>query len=210
MTPHLDTNRTDELLRAAGNGDRSAVNELIDMHRDYLRRVVELRLDRGLYRRVDVSDIIQETHIVATHRIQDFLRRRPMSFKLWLRAEAIQQIKMQRRKQHASRRSMERECFLNDASSQLIARNLLQGRPSQIFARKEQAEQIRRIIDSLPVNDREVILLRYVEELTNAEVAELLGIEAATARKRHGRALKRLFELMVEQGFSESTEMHSP
>ena len=40
--------------------------------------------------------------------------------------------------------------------------------------------------------DREIIALRHFEELTNAEVAEVLGLEISTASKRYIRALKRL------------------
>ena len=61
------------------------------------RNVVALRLDPALQGRVDASDVLQETYIVVSKRITDFLQRRPTSFKLWLRGEAMQQIGMQRR-----------------------------------------------------------------------------------------------------------------
>ena len=177
------------------------------MHRDYLRRVIDLRLDQGLRGRVDVSDIIQETNIVVAKRIDEFLRRRPTSFKLWLRGEAIQQVKIQRRRhQVARRRTIDRECRLSDVSSMQMADKLKRHAPGQIAERREQARQIRRTIDAMPEHDREVLLLRYVEELTNAEVAELLAIEPDCARKRHGRALHRLLALMVASGLVEAPE----
>lgn len=50
--------------------------------------------------------------------------------------------------------------------------------------------------------DREILLLRYIEELTNQEAAEVLGIEPAAARKRLGRAMRRLAELLDENDIS--------
>src|SRR6056297_3426888 len=90
MASSDESDRTDRLLEAAEMGDESALNHLIEMHRDYLRRVVNLRMDQALRGRVDPSDIVQETQMVANKRMQDFLQRRPTSFKLWLRGEAIQ------------------------------------------------------------------------------------------------------------------------
>ncbi len=198
-----ESTHTDRLLQAAGMGDRSALSELVDMHRDYLRRVIELRLDAALRGRVDASDVVQETQIVATRRIEEFVQRRPTSFKLWLRGEAMQQLGAQRRRHlGAARRAVDRECRMSDASSQLIARNLIRGTPSKIIERKELAERVRQIIETLPEADREMLILRYVEELSNSEAAELLGIERATARQRHGRALKRLLSSMARSGLT--------
>jgi len=67
------------------------------------------------------------------------------------------------------------------------------------------AHQVRELVEALPENDREILLLRYVEELDNSEAALLLSIEPGTARKRHGRALKRLLSAMIESGLA-STE----
>ena len=202
MDTHSDSPEVESLLQAAEQGDRSALNTLMDMHRDFLRRVVELRLDRALRGRVDTSDNIQETQLVVANRIAVYIARRPTSFKLWLRGEALQQIGMQyRRHVMATKRSVQRECHLSNASSLQIARNLLRGTPSQILQRQETVERVRQIIENLPPTDREIVLLRYVEGLTNAEAADLLAIEPATARKRHGRALKRLYGLMVEERF---------
>lgn len=205
---NIDTEGTESLLEAAGRGDVSALGRLIDLHRDYLRRVVDLQIDPALRGRVDASDIVQETQMVATRRIDDFVQRRPTSFKLWLRGEALQQIVAQHRRHvAAARRSVDRECSMSDASSLLLARNLLHGTPSKIVERKELAERVRQILENLPETDREILSLRYVEELTNAEAAELLKIDPATARKRHGRAMKKLLEQLVASGLADSNEM---
>jgi len=110
LSSNNSTQDTDTLLRAISAGDRDAFNQLVDMHRDYLRRVIDLRMDPGLRGRVDPSDIVQETQIVVSKRIKDFLERRPASFKLWLRGEAMQQVAAHyRRHIKAERRSVWRE-----------------------------------------------------------------------------------------------------
>ena len=207
LNSEVNIPRTEQLLQNAANGDASALNQLLELHRDYLVRVVELRLDPKLRGRVDASDIVQETQIVATKRINDFLQRRPTSFKLWLRGEAIQQIGMQRRRHvDAAQRSIRRECSMSDASSLLLARRLIHGTPSKDVERKELAQSVRQLLDDLPEVDREILVLRYVEELNNAEAAELLEIDPAASRKRHGRALKRLTQLMIQSGLIAASE----
>lgn len=198
-----ETTQTESLLQAAGRGDRAALSCLVEMHRDYLRRVVELRMDQALRGRVDASDIVQETQMVVHKRMDDFLQRRPTSFKLWLRGEAIQQVGTHyRRHVKADRRSVKRECSISNASGGMIAQQLLAGTPSKILDRKETAAMVRKAVESMPENDRDILLLRYVEGLSNAEAAEVLTIDPATARKRHGRALKRLLKVMIETGLA--------
>ena len=69
MWPHDD--QTEELLLHAKDGDESAVNELLDRHRAAVHRLVEMRLDRKIQRRVDVSDVVQEVFIEANRRIEE-------------------------------------------------------------------------------------------------------------------------------------------
>ncbi len=202
-----DTTETESLLRAAEQGDRAALSRLVDMHRAYLRRVIDLRMDQALRGRVDPSDIVQETQMVANKRIKDYIQRRPASFKLWLRGEAMQQVAAHyRRHVTADRRSVQRECSISDASGILLAKGLLAGTPSRVVAEKEIAHRVRELVDDLPENDREILLLRYVEQLSNAEAAKLLSIEPATARKRHGRGLKRLLAAMIAAGLAASND----
>ena len=94
-----------------------------------------------------------------------------------------------------------RKYHMTEASSASIAERLLSG-PSQVLRKKELAEQVQAVIGKLPETDREILLLRYTEELTNQEAAEVLGIEPATARKRLGRAMRRLAELLDENDIS--------
>jgi RNA polymerase sigma-70 factor (ECF subfamily) len=145
--------------------------------------------------RVDASDILQETEMEVVRRIDEFVQRRPSSFRVWLRSRAIEQvIDQHRRHVTAAMRSVHREQRVGDASSLAIAKSLLTESPSKSLRRSELAEQVRDLIDSLSDIDREVITMRHAEGLSNLEVAEALQLDPMTARKRYGRALRRLVE----------------
>ena len=193
MSAASESDETESLLRRIEHGDGAAVDRLLRLYRPYLKRVIELRLDPELRTRLEPSDVVQETHMVAARRMHDFLRRRPTSFRLWLRRKAIEQlVDLRRRHLGAQKRSIRGEVGLSQASSLALIRHLASSSPSRAAQRKELAEQVRQAIEHLSDLDREILLLRHVEELSNAEVAELLQIEPAAASKRYGRAVRRL------------------
>jgi RNA polymerase sigma-70 factor (ECF subfamily) len=168
---------------------------------------VELRLDPKLRPRVDASDVVQETQLEVFQRLADYLERRPMPFRLWLRKTAYERLeKIRRRHVETSRRTVEREVPLPDRSSLLIAQKILaEGSTlSQQLSRKELVPRLRRALAQLPEADREVLLLRTVEGLSYKEVGYLIGIEPAAARKRQARALVRLHRILFEGGLRES------
>lgn len=197
-----DSSETDQLLHRVRDGDRGALDQLLQQHRAWLRQVVEARIEPGLRRRVDRSDVIQETLLVASRRIEDFLARRPTSFRLWLRRKALEQLTDLRRRHRAQKRDADRDIAISDASSLAIARSLMAGSPSEALRRDERIEQLRRALMGLSEADREVLVLRNAEELSNAEVAELLQLSTEAASKRYGRALRRLSGKLAELGFS--------
>jgi RNA polymerase sigma-70 factor (ECF subfamily) len=91
-----------------------------------------------------------------------------------------------------------REAVLPDESSRAFARQLLadNSSPSARLAASELAQRVRQAVARLPEADREVVLLRNFEGLSNQEVAMLLQIQPATASQRYGRALLRLRKLL--------------
>jgi len=108
MWPESD--RTHEILRDVADGDPEAVNRLMDRHRDAVRRMVQLRLDHAVARRVDASDVVQDVMLEASQRLSDYLKNPGMPFHLWLRQLALDRIiDMHRRHRGAQRRSVDRE-----------------------------------------------------------------------------------------------------
>ena len=195
---------TEQLLELAGHGDATAAQQLLSQHRDRLRRMVALRLDRRLAARVDPSDIVQESLAAANQRLSDYLRDRPLPFYAWLRQFAWERIvKDHERHVRAQRRSVNREEALplpGESAVQLAQRLIASATsPSRHLLRDELRDQVRVALGCLKPRDREILVLRYLEGLSNAEAAAVLGIGETTAGMRHLRALERLRTLLGDE-----------
>jgi RNA polymerase sigma-70 factor (ECF subfamily) len=205
ITP--DSVETQGLLREAAAGDRRAFDQLLARHRKSLCKFVELRMDPKMRTRVDASDVVQETQLEAFRRLPDFLKRQPMPFHVWLRKTAYERLLMARR-QHvgADQRSVGREVPLPDRSSLLLAARLVPkgSTPSQRLGRRELALRVHQILQRLAASDREILLMRNIEERSYQEIACILDLDLTAARKRYGRALFRLHELLVDDGLTGS------
>jgi RNA polymerase sigma-70 factor (ECF subfamily) len=201
-----DSTQTRALLERIGRDDRRALDELLDRHRGELRDFIDYHLDPRLRARLDPSDVVQETQAELARRMDDFLAGRPMPFRLWLRKKAYERL-LNLRRDHVTRerRSVRREVAWPDRSSLLLARPLLAGgpSPSQQLEAKDLAERLGRAVARLADADRAVLLMRHADDLPFDEIACLLGIEPAAARKRFGRALIRLQKLLVEENVLE-------
>jgi RNA polymerase sigma-70 factor (ECF subfamily) len=202
-----DSEETCRLLKRVEAGDRHAFDQLFVRNRPDLLRVVEARLDPKIRTRVDSSDVVQETQLEAYRRLPDYLARRPMPFRLWLRRTAQERLLVARRRHvSAGWRAVTREVPLPDQSSLLLARPFLApgSTPSQQFARRELVRRVSQAVARLPEDDQEILLLRTHEGMSNQEAAYVLGLDPATASKRHGRAVLRLHRLLIEFGLTES------
>lgn len=208
-TDHPDTQ---ELLAKARDGQPAAVERLLDVHREPLRRVIDLRLDPALAARVDASDIVQDVLIEAHRRLEEYLRNPTMPFRLWLRHLARDHvIDAHRRHRQAQRRSLDREqplvpAVLADHSSLELAGQLLdhERTPASEAIQRELQRRLDWAIGGLDEDDREVILMRHKEQLSNGQVAEALGLSEAAASMRYLRAVRRLrATLLPDQSASE-------
>jgi RNA polymerase sigma-70 factor (ECF subfamily) len=130
-----------------------------------------------------------------------------MPFHVWLRKTAYERLLMARR-QHieAAQRTVQREVPFPDRSSLLLAQRLLPrgSTPSQRLSRRELARRVHQALEQLPDADREILFMRNFEDRSYPEIACILDIEPAAARKRHGRALIRLHARLAADGLMES------
>ncbi len=205
-SPMKDTEETQILLQRVRDGDREAFEPLFALHRAYLRQVVDFRMAPRLRVRVDPSDIVQETQLEAFRRLADYVKREPMGFRLWLRKTAMEQLLMaQRRHLGAARRAVGREAPLPDRSSELLAEQFVASgtTPSQKANQDELAQTMRDALGRLSEDDREILVLRNLESLSNQEAAEVLQVQPTTASQRYGRALLRLGKVLSEAGLVE-------
>jgi RNA polymerase sigma-70 factor (ECF subfamily) len=201
-----DSAETRELLDQAGRGDRHALGRLLERQRTDLSAFIDLHLDAALRGRVDPSDVVQDAQLEVVQRIDDFLRRRPMPFRLWVRRTAYQRLlNLRRDHRRRARRSVDREVPLPDRSSLLLARPLLgtTPSPSEQAQAREFADRVGRAVADLAEDDRTILLMRHAEELPYEEIACLLDIAPAAARKRYGRALIRLQNALAAHGVLE-------
>lgn len=190
--------RTMGLIERAESGDDGARHELLELYRDYLRRMVAARLDRRLAPRVDPSDVVQEALADAARRMDEFLRDRPLPFSGWLRQIAVERlIDTHRRHVLSQRRSITRESRdlgLPDDSALALSRRLVADdtSPSNHLMRQERHARLMAALADLSPRDREVLVMRHLEQLGTAEIADALAISEGAVESRLLRALIRL------------------
>ncbi len=188
------------LLESVRDGQAGAVDALLDRHRDAVRRMIDMRMDRQLQRRVDASDIVQDVLIEANRRLGDYLANPIMPFHLWLRQMAKDRlIDAHRRHRVAARRSLDREqplaSVVRDEESALdLAGQLADGQltPAAAATWHELQRRFEDACSQLDPQDQEIVVMRHFERLSNNEVAEALGLSAQAASMRHLRAMRRL------------------
>jgi RNA polymerase sigma-70 factor (ECF subfamily) len=189
-----------ELLRRAMAGDEQALATLFDHYRERLRKMVGLRIDRRLGGRMDTSDVLQDAYLDVARRFSEYAAAPNVPFYIWLRSLTGQRlVDLHRRHLGAEMRDARREVSLYHgalptASSAALAQHLLAGltSPTQAAVREEMQLRLQDALNSMDPIDREVVVLRHFEELSNVEAAEVLGIETAAASKRYIRAIRRL------------------
>jgi RNA polymerase sigma-70 factor (ECF subfamily) len=140
--------------------------------------------------------VVQEALADAARKLPEYLRRTPLPFYPWLRRIAWERVvKLYHRHVRAEKRSVTREETggLPDESALELAHRLAPPTsPSSQLARQEQHARVRAALAGLAERDREVLVLRYLEQLSTAETAAVLGITAGAVKVRHLRALHRL------------------
>jgi RNA polymerase sigma-70 factor (ECF subfamily) len=198
-----DDPETEALIRAAALGDELAHRQLLERYRARLRQMVALRLDRRLAPRLDPSDIVQEALADAAQKLDAYLRERTLPFYPWLHRLASERlIQAHRRHVKAQARAVGREqaggLSLPDGSvAQLADRLAASGTsPSQRLLRDELRQRLREALARLAPNDREVLVMYYLEGLAFVEIAAILGVTEGAAKTRHFRALERIRRLM--------------
>ncbi len=195
----------EELLGRLRTGGGDALAELFATERDGLRRMVCWRLDPRLNGRLDPSDVLQDVYLDAARRLPEYLDRPALPAALWLRssrANGSSNCTDSTWALHA--RSAGQEVSLDNpawawASAGSLASQLIGHltSPSQAAVRAETAARLTRALEEMDDMDREVLILRHFDELSNNEVAALLGLRKAAASNRYVKALKRLKDVLA-------------
>jgi RNA polymerase sigma-70 factor (ECF subfamily) len=195
-----DPRTNEELLDAAKGGNEPALAVLVERHRDRLERMVRLRMDRRLQGRVDPADVVQDAYLAVRGKFPQYSADPRLHFFLWLRLEVGQKlVDVHRFHLGTKMRGAGQEISLYhgalpQVTSLSLAEHLL-GKlttASQAAMRVELKLRVQEALNSMDPHDREVLLLRHFEQLSNAEAAQVLGVKPSAAVNRYVRALKRL------------------
>ena len=180
MTSNADIPVEERLLKLAASGDSDALGRLLESHRQRLERIVRVRLDHRVQSRMNASDVIQETCIEAGQRLKEYLENPEVPFFVWLRYLAHQRLQ-QLHRHHLGRqirdanreRSIEQQDSEDQLGSGIIAAHLVAriSSASSILQREELCQRLRELLDRMEPVDREILVLRHFEHLTNAESA---------------------------------------
>jgi len=199
-----ETEKTDELLDVARGGDPDAVNRLLERHRDAVHRLIQMRLDQRIRRRIDVSDVVQDVMMEANRRLKDYLANPALSFRVWIRQIAKDRvIDAHRRHRGSAKRSIDREqvavqpADMDRSTMELMAQiRDTEPTPAAEAAQREMLKVVESAIGSLDDLDAEVILMRHYERLSNQEIARALQLSEPAASMRYLRAVRRLRQLL--------------
>ena len=204
-----NSDETVELIREVQNGEASARGDLLERHRESLRRMIEMRLDCKIRGRVDASDIVQEVLVTADRRLDAFLDSPDVPFFIWLRKIAQDRVIDAHRKHRASaKRSVDREQAWvfqakNDESTIFLAKQLQDEgvTPAAAATLEEFRIQFENALNSMDDTDREVIIMRHYEFMSNKEVAVALNVSEHAASMRYVRALRKVGKWLRKDGY---------
>lgn len=196
----VEIDETNSWLARLQQGQADALAELFEHHRPRLRRMVQMRMDPRAAGRVDPSDVLQEAYLDAAEGVQRYAENPTVSSYVWLRGLTWERLmRILRRHLGAKCRTAQRECPLPSESSIFLAKQLLAGQstPSKALRREELQHRVQGALQALDAVDREVILMRHFEDMSNREIAEALQLSDSGASMRYGRAVFRLKQLLM-------------
>lgn len=173
------------LVSRARAGDREAFGALVEQYRDNVYRLA-YRMCGNAY---DADEAAQEAFVAAWRALPNF--RGDAKFSTWLyRLTTNAAIDVMRReKRHQTVGDGEMIEVADDADS-----------PQETVERTEQQEAVQEALATLSEEYREVLLLRYMEELDYAEIAEVLKLPSGTVKSRINRAKAALKAALLKSG----------
>jgi RNA polymerase sigma-70 factor (ECF subfamily) len=195
----MSADRTADLVARARLGDDGALSGLFETFRPHLVHMVALRLDAALRPRLDPDDVVQQSWLEIVRRFPEWRAHAAPPFQVWVRL-VTSEVLTQARRHHlaAHMRDARHEIVVAGSRPSVSAASVadvLVGSattPTQAAAREELRARVLSALEDLEDLDREIVVLRQFEGLSNEDAAVELGIEPPAASKRFVRALARL------------------
>lgn len=195
--PTVEPGTSDEALVARVLGGDVQVFELL-MRRNNARLY---RAIRSLVRdEAEVEELMQQSYVLAYSRLRQFAG--GAQFSTWLLRigvnEALQRLRRERRWPRAAPDALDEEPAMHGTDAT----------PEERLARAQLNHLLEQLVDGLPESHRSVFVLREIQQLSTAEVAEVLGLSADNVKQRLSRA-KALLRAALEEHTGESvTELY--
>lgn len=188
--------------RKAADGDRSSIEWLVGRFQPLLLAQADWRLGPVLRRTCDPCDLVHEAWLVLLPRLQELPARDGRLTPVLLRFLSTTILgKVRNLLRREVRRGTSGNVDLGDEGSEIVG-----GPRSEVVSavvRRERGCQVREALDALADTDREIVLLRGIEQLDAGLVADRLAISREAVSKRYRRALARLCEQLPDSVFEE-------
>ena len=197
--------KVSQLISRARQGDAECREELFGLCRSYLGFVARSQVETWLKRKVDASDLVQETMLEAYRDFDRFKGGTEQEWLAWLkRILAHNAADFIRRYHGTAKREAGREMAFRDPDDSL-ARGApepaaQQATPSQEFLQIDTELRVAAALAELPQDHQEVIVLRNLQRLPFNEVAERMNRTRPAVQMLWTRAIKKLQEAMEESG----------
>jgi len=190
--------KTQHLVALAQEGDEAAVSQLCSVYGERVRRIIRLRLDQRLRPKLDSVDVVQDALILALGGLQDFTYKNEGDFLRWLSKIAENRLRDILDGFHADKRDVNKEIPFKkegrstEGGSIGAAGPMGDTTPSVIACRKEALDRLEKALDKLKPEYKEIIVLKKIEGLSHAEIAERLGKNTGAVRMLLARAMAAL------------------
>ena len=189
MSMEKDSKELKALIRSAQAGDESAFEQILT-----LIEVPVYRLAFSMLRhKQDAEDVSQEVLIKLWRTLPDYRFECPLLIYV-LKMTRTTVLDLQRK--NARRREHEMSLTVEDEDGDRVEMDVtdtsVDANPAEHLTRAERIAEVRRAIEDLPPAERDMIMLKDIQGLSYAQIADLLSIEEGTVGSRLSRARKKL------------------
>jgi len=177
----IDDQKTQQLVALAKEGNQPALNRLCSVYGERVRRIIRFRLDTKLRPKLDSIDLVQDALILALGGLKDFTYRNEGDFLRWLSRIAENKLHDISKKFYADKRDIRKEISFKqeggstDGCFRGMAEPIGTTTPSVIMRKREALDRLEKALDTLKPEYKEVIVLKRIEGLSHAEIAERLS-----------------------------------
>ena len=177
----IDDQKTQHLVALAKEGDQPAIDQLCRIYGERVRRIIRFRLDTKLRSKLDSVDLVQDVLILALGGLKDFTYSNEGDFLRWLSRIAGNKLQDILKKFYADKRDIRKEISFKQEGRSADDRfcgafePVDTTTPSIIMRKKEALDRLEKALDTLKPEYKEVIVLKKIEGLSHAEIAERLN-----------------------------------